>query len=644
MFKFSKIRPFGKRTLIKKVSEHFSAPYYLGQLSEFERSTVSDPLEHFLVYWNQNGYDPNPFFSMQKYLAANPDVAMSGLNPLLHFIEKGISEKRPLAPVGSVVQTFAEQDASNWEREENTISTQDHLLTDLSIYLFELDISFDVDPNRVDEDFYQSYFPDEEIGDCNAHFDEIGWRMELNPTPWFSTRFYLETYDDVNKAGINPFSHFINQGYKEFRRPNHPNYRNFTSVLKGKSIEFEATDWNSNYQFKLIDLISLKRTINNKKIKRGPLAISIGHSRYLSDVGGIQLYTYVEAKKFNELKINYLHISPSKVLPLLADASLTDLPINLTFNNDEIGGEFMLSDLADLISDIGSDVSTVAVIVNSLFGWHPELLRNAINSIAAENHYWVFHDYSTFCTNSNLNFEKLISCNNPKLDAGICATCRFGKNRTSHVERISNLLDSRDWKLITPSKSTTENVAKYLKIDTSHIETIPHGKLSTFKGLRRFAARPRVAFVGQPVIHKGWLNFLDFVDLGLKDFDFFHFGSVPSAERGINYFPLENRFDDLNAARDLLVQHQIDAVFICPTWEETFCFVAYEALAAGCKVICTKDSGNVFDASFGDSIIYDLEGLDLVSRIKEEILSSRKLDRHISDFEFTGTVASEFVS
>ena len=42
---------------------------------------------------------------------------------------------------------------------------------------------------------------------------------------------------------------------------------------------------------------------------------------------------------------------------------------------------------------------------------------------------------------------------------------------------------------------------------------------------------------------------------------------------------------------------QIDAAFIWPNWPETFSFVAYEALQAGCLIITHPDSGNVFDAA-----------------------------------------------
>ena len=44
---------------------------------------------------------------------------------------------------------------------------------------------------------------------------------------------------------------------------------------------------------------------------------------------------------------------------------------------------------------------------------------------------------------------------------------------------------------------------------------------------------------------------------------------------------------------DLLREHQIDFVVVGSVWPETFSYVTYEAIAAGCAVLCFEDSGNV---------------------------------------------------
>ena len=53
--------------------------------------------------------------------------------------------------------------------------------------------------------------------DAAAHYLNIGWRENKNPSPFFSTADYLEQNPDVEIAGINPLLHFEKYGMKEGR-------------------------------------------------------------------------------------------------------------------------------------------------------------------------------------------------------------------------------------------------------------------------------------------------------------------------------------------------------------------------------------------------------------------------------------------
>ena len=50
------------------------------------------------------------------------------------------------------------------------------------------------------------------------HFDEIGWRLGYSPARLFDTGFYLRANPDVESAGLNPLSHYINFGQYDGRR------------------------------------------------------------------------------------------------------------------------------------------------------------------------------------------------------------------------------------------------------------------------------------------------------------------------------------------------------------------------------------------------------------------------------------------
>lgn len=51
------------------------------------------PASHYLLYGGDD-FDPGPKFSGAGYLAANPDVRASGMNPLLHYVRWGARELR----------------------------------------------------------------------------------------------------------------------------------------------------------------------------------------------------------------------------------------------------------------------------------------------------------------------------------------------------------------------------------------------------------------------------------------------------------------------------------------------------------------------------------------------------------------------
>ncbi len=75
---------------------------------------------------------------------------------------------------------------------------------------------------QFDEEFYRAANPDLPATlDVIAHYCAHGWREWRDPSPRFSTRYYLETNADIREAGVNPFAHYLRAGAAELRKP-HP--------------------------------------------------------------------------------------------------------------------------------------------------------------------------------------------------------------------------------------------------------------------------------------------------------------------------------------------------------------------------------------------------------------------------------------
>lgn len=74
--------------------------------------------------------------------------------------------------------------------------------------------------NHFDEAFYRACNTDilEDAIDPIAHYLKHGARALLDPSPAFSTRYYLHRYPDLRTSGLNPLLHYAFYGKREGRR------------------------------------------------------------------------------------------------------------------------------------------------------------------------------------------------------------------------------------------------------------------------------------------------------------------------------------------------------------------------------------------------------------------------------------------
>lgn len=72
-----------------------------------------------------------------------------------------------------------------------------------------------------DGDWYLATNPDVKSAglDPYSHFMEHGWKEGRNPSSHFDVNWYLGVHEDVKAAGVNPFEHYTRMGWKERRDP-----------------------------------------------------------------------------------------------------------------------------------------------------------------------------------------------------------------------------------------------------------------------------------------------------------------------------------------------------------------------------------------------------------------------------------------
>lgn len=94
-FSLSRAKRIRKDRVLISNSEYFDKKYVATQLGQLGLQ-VNDPLEFFVSFGAALELSPSEKFDTKSYLAMNPDVKDSGINPLLHYIKHGKAEGRVL--------------------------------------------------------------------------------------------------------------------------------------------------------------------------------------------------------------------------------------------------------------------------------------------------------------------------------------------------------------------------------------------------------------------------------------------------------------------------------------------------------------------------------------------------------------------
>jgi hypothetical protein len=499
---------------------------------------------------------------------------------------------------------------------------------------------------QVDREFYrEKYLQDSpETEDPALYFFQVGWTLGHQPNQWFDTDFYLHEYGDVREAEVNPFEHFLLHGYRERRLYSDGSN---SSLLQHLSVRSAIDPLNNSLrttnQAPIASLDQIYREISQHlKTEAVSTVVAFGHDNYLRQIGGIQLVAGIEQQKFAELNTNYIYIFPSH--PRLALAPEHPAPtFQAIVNGQTIPLRFPLSGLLQRFGPIE------AFIIHSIFGHEPTVIAQEVALSKIAHYIWWIHDYSIHCENHLLAHNNLRPCNDPPIDSQMCHVCVHGSRRHDHVTRTQELLQAAPWQFIAPSETARHNSVSGSTKLPSIPAVIAHGEV-LFDGQRDPSElqnrKLRIAFVGQPVQHKGWKVFQQFVEFSAMrklEVDFFHLGSTNSEKKSIVFVDLSQTSKNIGLTTSLLRQNQIDAVFIWSIHQETFNLVTYESIAAGCIVITSKESGNIQAAAqkFGSALIYRdeselFEDDQVLSKISQ--MTSRGMPT--GKFVFTGTTTA----
>jgi FMN phosphatase YigB (HAD superfamily) len=162
-------------------SELFDAEWY--RANQAPDVAPDRAAQHYLQEGALRGLSPGPLFDGPWYLKNNADVAAAGQNPLLHYLNDGRSEGRPIC-------SFADP---------------------VALVRIEGSELFDAQWYRT------THVPDLPPNQTARHYLRQGAALGMRPGPLFDGEWYLGDNGDVAKAGANPLLHYLESGRAEGR-------------------------------------------------------------------------------------------------------------------------------------------------------------------------------------------------------------------------------------------------------------------------------------------------------------------------------------------------------------------------------------------------------------------------------------------
>jgi hypothetical protein len=182
----------------------FDSKWYLETYQKRSKTTIGNPLWHYLKQGWKLGYNPSPLFDAAWYRRKYADVAEAGIEPLTHYLSIGWRERR--APSSLF-------DSSWYKKTYPAIPSN----TNPFIYYLKHGWKLGHNPNPYfDGQWYLKNYSNIS-GEPLTHYIKIGWKLGFNPSDKFDAQAYLEKFPDVKASGMEPLTHFLRHGKREKR-------------------------------------------------------------------------------------------------------------------------------------------------------------------------------------------------------------------------------------------------------------------------------------------------------------------------------------------------------------------------------------------------------------------------------------------
>ena len=572
---------------------------------DFYRATYADlpadmaPLWHYRMAGWREGRDPAPWFSVEGYFAANPDVAAAGVEPVSHFLAHGRHEGREIAPSRHAARYFGQVDWSPapWSFESFFATESPMAVRSGRRRVAAVPLTAEqhaVVAAEFDAAFYLALNPDVASAgmDPLEHFIRTGWLEDRDPNARFSVRDYLDANPDVVAANLNPFAHYLTAGRAEGRSPRHALGFRYDVIARMTPVEAriaEAVTASARLRpdppGRLVAALGRLRDLH----------VTLSHDNYVEHSGGLQFCVRREAERFAARRVDHLHLYPAVVWPAVRAPGEAG-PLGVLLNGRRLG-IFAPQAVRDALAGAAADRGRRSFAIHSLLGHEPDATADILAAAGMQDGFFWLHDFASLCAGFHLLRNDVEDCAAPPADSAACGVCAYGPHRARHTAGHRRLFERLALTVVAPSQTTLDFWRSHGDLPAKAAVVLPHARLVERTVARKPRAdRPfRLAYLGMPTPLKGWPVFRDLAQRfeGDARYEFLHLGGAPDPSAPAAFHKVVVTAEHPRAMQQTLEAFQVDAALIWPLCRETFSFTAYEAAAAGAAVLTGPDSGNV---------------------------------------------------
>lgn len=605
-------------------------------------------------------------FDEAWYLNEYPDVAMSGIEPALHFLwigrrlnrrssrdgvvaplASGQKSPAPIANAGQGPQSVADMGEANPKPGAMGFATRlaEKSKIKLKGKFKKIDAGidshvFDVVQQGFDTDFYLTNYPDvAEAGvDPVQHYILNGWRENRDPCLAFSTKYYLDNNADIVEAGVNPFFHFLAAGRSEGRAGRHELGFRWDVLSRLKPVAEQIAEYKSfRKPVPLSDRRKLTNALADQLGRYSKVVLSFSHDDYTHNIGGVQLLLRRELGELQERGFLQLHFYPIHALPFL-DTSDEAVQLGVLLNGVEVG-VFTAEDICASLAN--RTLSDPTFVIHSLLGHNMAQTIRILKAAGVKHGYHWIHDYAALYNNYKLMRNDVEYRGIPRKGTVAWDLCEFARADFSQADEFAKLFGEFEVDVLAPSDAA-------LKIwEDSGLHKVHASSVVRHAELREIASTPpqtrsengplKIGFLGYPTDHKGWSVFQDLVLKLAEDprYEFYHLGKGRRGGLPIEFREVSASEAQPDLMRAAVAAVELDVALTWSIWPETFCLTAYEALAGGAVLITNPCAGNIVDVigQTGEGEVLADEGALQAAFTSGQIMKYARSRRTVRQFD-----------